>query len=189
MVFVPILVWIKLRNAVEGRGFSINNSTYTDLEDYDMESDIGKDSSHPNVAKEYLDKCVWPCDAAVLSWHRFVHGGQDRVGSDIRVSMCVFTLIACVPSWIVALGLCGIFGIRILYGLVPAWAIIDAIILLTYYGMRFGSEMMYGIVHGTRIHECFYILCWSTFGQIPWLHTAYHYCCVPPLKPQQQEEH
>lgn len=166
MVFALLLAWSKLRAAAEGdTTFTVGRHTYSSLEDYRAaEESIREAASSTDDGLEAgiydeddADKdadCVWPCDAAMISWIEHVAKTQNR--SDLRTTMFIYLMMACVPSWIATLLTCGHYGIRLFPWFVVVWALVDLTWLALYYCIRFGSGIACMMFRHTRIHRGFY---------------------------------
>lgn len=152
---IPAITWIKLRGGISGGGFSFDGKFYHDLGDFDAAKAmttnliiIGREEKKEKAPS----MCIWPCDAWVISWHRFV---KKREIFDIRIYMLIFTLAVTLPSFFLASVVCWLLGLPWLICILPMWFLCDATIIMTYYVVRFGSDMACAMTGMVRFHPCF----------------------------------
>jgi len=147
MVLIPLLTWIKLRRGHESGELSVDGKIYDSLDDYNFNVESGERAAEPR------QKCVWPCDYAVLEWYKFAD--KHHRGHDVYIAMLIFTFLACIPSWTTTYLLCKLLGYALSYWFIPIWILVDFAMLCLYYGLRFGSEVMCSAMGHVRVHSCF----------------------------------
>jgi hypothetical protein len=171
MVFIPILVWLKLRNGVNDGPFSVDGTVYTSYSDYTLfhdNSDLqvfpstyppptisshipSQQSANGTLQNEVptSKKCRWPFDQIILNWHQYT--STNQIPFDIYVRMIVMIVSSALPTLVISILLCLIIKP---YWFVLVWMIVDISVICCYYVVRYIPEIIYSIFKGIELNGC-----------------------------------